>query len=301
MNTFKSLTFLAVASIVHVSCMVAETQNSEKHKPLSLRQSIVVGGLVGAAEVTFPGQPLSYAMNLAIKNSALVKSDQLPFVLTNSYQGFATNALGQMPITAVQKGIQAKGTEWIKASQNCELSDLQNAGVSYVAGIGGALIDTPSNAMQLYMQNAANAGKNMRQAFAELGKKSMRGFTANAVLKEGPFAVGYQMLAPKGTKLAEAYVGDNVAATVLGGVTAGVVTAVVTHPGAVIRNKMQGDLEGTAYPTMLKTASKICKEDGPRALFSGLKQRGARIAIAIPLYVAYSNALSERLFPESTR
>ena len=261
------------------------TNCSSNTRPLSLTESIAIGGTVGIAEVMFPGQLLTYAMNTAIEKKS--------FVLKESYRGFSANALGQMPITALQKMVQVKGVAWLQSKQETRLTDWQKAGVSFAAGISGALIDTPSNAVQLYLQNAHHAGKPMTRAFRELGSRSLRGFLPNALLKEGPFAVGYQILAPKAKDVLLPYLDDNLAATVLGGAMAGVTTAIVTQPGAVMRNKLQNDLDGSSYKSSWQTAKKIYAEEGVTGFFRGLPQRGTRVAIAVPLYVAYTNLLED--------
>jgi len=230
-------------------------------RPLTLKESVVVGGVVGAAEVALPGQPLSYAMNAAIKKE--------PFAWSRSYQGFLVNAGGQMPIAAVQKVVQAKGSQWIESFQNHPLSDMQKGGVSFVAGVAGAVVDTPSNTIQLYLQRKSNIGKGMLDAYKEIGMRGcFKGFVPNAFMKEAPFTVGYQILALKGKEVAKEYVGDNLAATAIGGTSAGVFTAIATHPGAVIRNKMQGDPFANVYTTTWKTIQKICQEEGVQGLLN---------------------------------
>jgi len=298
MNTYLRF-FITAALSVTMTGHCSDQQKKAALQPLTLTQSIVVGGVVGAAEVAFPGQPLSYAMNQAINKQ--------PFVLRNSYKGVKPNALGQMPITAVQSVVQVKGTQWAQEVKGSELSNWQKAGVSYAAGVGGALIDTPSNAMQLYLQSQANAGKSTAQAMRSLGRNCFRGLAPNALAKEGPFAVGYQFLAPQAQDVAKQYVGDNLMASALGGAAAGVVTAVVTQPGAVVRNRMQGEavavasrLEGSMVPEMKyktawQAARKICNEEGAKGLFKGLMARGTRVAIAVPLYVAYTQALKNQI------
>ena len=139
-----------------------------------------------------------------------------------------------------------------------------------------------------------NKGKSFAQACKELGFKGCaRGFTANAALKEGPFVVGYQILAPQGKAFMRQYIDNEQIAATFGSVGAGLFTAVVTQPGAVIRGKMQSDPCGKVYTSTLQTAQKICQQEGAAGLLNGLKQRGARVAIAIPLYVAYGNAMEE--------
>lgn len=268
-----------------VGLLMSELQYADSS--LTLAESVAVGGAVGAAEVAFPGQLFSYAMNKVINGQ--------PFVWKDSYKGFAVNAAGQMPITALQMAVQSKGTQLLEQWQGSSLSGLQAALVSYSAGVAGALIDTPSNAVQLYLQEAANAGKNSWQAVKSLRLKALSGFGVNAFLKEGLFAVGYQVLAPKGREMLVNYVGDNLAATALGGAGAGVLTAVLTQPGVVLRNKIQSAALQGRHLTALKAIREICATQGCLGLLRGLKERGARIVIAVPLYAAYTTALQKML------
>ncbi|MFA5999282.1 MAG: MC/SLC25 family protein [Candidatus Babeliales bacterium] len=261
--------------------------SQEKQRPLTLAESVVIGGVVGAAEVALPGQILSYGMNKSIKKES--------FVWRDSYKGFAANAFGQMPITAVQCAIKTKGTQYVEASQGSSLCDGQKVAISFTSGVGGALIDTPSNAVQLYLQDKSNAGKNTWQALKRLKRQCFRGFAPNAFIKEGPFAVGYQFLAPKGTQAVLQYVDNPLVATAFGGAAAGVVTAVVTQPGVVLRNKMQNDIAGATYTATWQTIKKILKEEGFKGFYAGLKQRGTRVAIAVPLYVVYGAALEAQM------
>lgn len=270
-------------------CLWSFSLLSSSDRPLTLKESIAVGGVVAVAEVAVPGQLLSNAMNCAIKKE--------PFVLSRSYHGFFTNAGGQMPITAVQKAVQAKGSQFVESmQQNQPLTDWQKVGISSFAGMSGAVIDTPSNAVQLYQQKLGNEHKSFVQACKELGLKGLgRGYTANAFLKEAPFTVGYQVLGPLGKKIVGQYVDNDFASTALGGSCAGVVTAIATQPGAVIRNKMQGDLAKTVYKSTVQTAQKIYREEGAAGLFRGLPARGTRVACAIPLYVGYSQVLEKEI------
>lgn len=252
---------------------------SEK-RPLSLSESIVIGGVVGCLEVAFPGQILTYAMNQKI--------DGKHFIVSNSYKGFAAHAGGQMPITAMQKVVQVKGSNLIEKWQDRPLSIKQKMAISCCAGIAGAVIDTPCNAIQLFLQKEAHAGRNIRHAYKELGFKGcFKGFTANALLKEAPFAIAYQTSAPYAIDIAQECIGENLLTQAVAGSCVGVVTAVLTQPGAVIRNRMSNDPQDLLYTSTLQTVQKIYKEEGAQAFFKGLSARGPRVGIAIPLYVMY--------------
>lgn len=100
-----------------------------------------------------------------------------------------------------------------------------------------------------------------------LGTKSIRGLVPNALLKEGPFAVGYQVLAPKCTEIVSPYVKSHLSATAIGGAAAGVATALFTQPGAVLRNRIQTDLLEGVKATTWQTAKSIYRSEGPTGFF----------------------------------
>lgn len=253
-------------------CMVISSLKPDQDRPLTLEQSIFIGSAVGAAEVALPGHLLSYAMNVRIEGT--------PFVRSQMYKGILANIVGQMPITAVQKVVQVKGSQLLQKFQQHPLSERQKYGMSFLAGVCGALIDTPCNAIQLYLQDPGNAKKNTWQAGRALGSRSFRGFAPNAFLKEGPFAVGYQVLAPKGKEIAQQYIDNDICATVAGGAPAGVFVASITQTGAVMRNKMQKDPHSLQYITLLQTVHKIVLQQGRQGLIQGIYERGGRVAVA---------------------
>lgn len=260
-------------------CLMIMCAKRSSPRESSLAESIMIGGTVGAAEVAFPGQPLSYAMNQAIKKEALN--------WRHAYNGCFANSFGQMPITALQKVVQTQGTQCVQKYQEAPVSEWQKAIISYIAGIAGACVDTPSNAAQLHLQNPRNAHQNTWDAIKALGKNSYRGFLANALIKEGPFAVGYQVLEGKGTSMAKEYIDNPTAASVVGGIGAGVMTAVITQPGAVIRNKMQTGETDVIANTL--------KNEGFKGFYKGLTARGVRIMCAIPLYAMYTSYLENKI------
>ncbi len=253
---------------------------SIQSRDLTISESTIVGAATACTEL-IPGHPMSYAMNQAIKNE--------PFNPRHMYNGFGVSALAQAPIVAAQKVIQSQGTRLITENQNEPVSQRQQLLISYLAGIAGALIDTPSNAIQLYLQDPKNAHKTTYQAIRDLGRNSFRGFSANALLKEGPFAVGYQFMAPKLTSIAEKHIPNDTTATIAGSIGAGVITAGITQPGAIIRNRMQS---GEKFSNIITNTLKV---DGVRGFFKGLPQRGSRLVIAMPIYVLCASWLEKKL------
>ncbi len=259
---------------------------SAEDRPLTLQESIIIGGVSGGLEVAATGQILTYGMNQRLIGQ--------PFYWRNMYRGGLINVVGQMPIAAMQKVVQVKGAELIVSAQDDALSQRQLIGVSFGAGVAGSAIDTPSNAIQVFKQMAAHKDKSLVQSCKELGIKGFsRGFAANALLKEGPFAVGYQILAPQAKAVAKKYVHDDLVAEGLGGATAGTFVAIATQPGAVMRGRMQSDPFGLVYTSTWQTAQKICQQEGPAGLLKGLAQRGPRVALAVPMYVFYGDQMKK--------
>ena len=134
-----------------IVCLIGVPLFSMQDRPLTLTESIVVGGVAGAGEVVLPGQLLSYATNCAIKKEK--------FVVSQSYRGFWMNALGEMPIFAIQKAVQVEGYKLLEQQKQQPLSGTEKVAISFVAGAVSAVIDTPSSAVQLYLQEVQHAKK----------------------------------------------------------------------------------------------------------------------------------------------
>jgi len=260
-----------------------------EQRPLTLTESCAVGAFAAAGEVVFPGQILTYGMNQAIKGHH--------FVPENCYRGFTANAIGEMPIGAAQKIVQTMLSAYTESSQQEELSVAQKMLISYLAGVAGACIDTPSSMIQLYVQDDLHAKKTFWRAAIELRSKAFRGFLPNAFIKEGIFCCGYQSLATQTEKLVGNYTDNQPTQKIIGGIGAGLITAMLTQPGAVLRNKMQNELlrPNQQLSTLSETITNHYKTEGLRGFWKGFRQRGSRITIAVPLYSAYSNFLEKQL------
>ncbi len=67
---------------------------------------------------------------------------------------------------------------------------------------------------------------------------------------------------------------NEVVSRLLGGVGAGVVSAVLTHPADTIKTRLQGDFVGAKY----KGVADVVREGG---LFTGLSARGTRVIVGV--------------------
>ena len=273
-----------------VFCMLNFVLQASTDRPLTLTESAFAGGLAGAGEVIMPGHVLSVLMNRRIDP----KLANRPITLSQLHKGGFTNAVAQFPITAVVNAVNVKGLQVVESLQKKPLSQGQEVCMALVSGVAGGVVDTVSNGIQLYQQKPENAGKNAFQVFTELAGKRLRGSTPNSC-KEAKFALAWIMGAKKGEDLAKEYVDNPKHAKYLGGAGVGALTAVATHPWAVLRNKMQGDFSKEIYTTTLQTAQKVYEQEGVQGLFRGLPQRGLRVAIAVPLYAKYKEVLEKEI------
>lgn len=284
MNTYRIFFFsVTTMATLQISCGGDAPQ---KQQPLSFTESVVVGGLVGAAEVMLPGQALYYVANMAVQNKVISRNP------ADWYKGVFPNAVGVAPIAAIQKATNTQATEAITTMQEHDLSAGQRLAVAFGAGVTGAVVATPQEAISTYMGN--NTTKTTRQAMSDLGTRAWRGFRPMAA-REGVFSSGYQAVEPMMQDAAKSTMGNTTTAAVAGSVAAGVVTAVVSQPFAVVKTLVQSDPDKAQYKNNFDTVQKIYRQDGAKGFFRGGVARGTRVAIAIPLYAQYTKVLTQAL------
>lgn len=265
--------WLAIASM----CCALQMHCSEAPKKTAaqptLMQNVAVGSLAGVTEVCFLGQPLSYAMNQMVQGKALSRNP------LHWYKGCGANAAGMAPITAIQKAVNSQVQALMKSKQEAELSDAQKMGAAFVAGATSAIAATPSEAIPVYMQKPENAQMTTRQAAMDLKLRAWRGLGTTAT-RDGLFTVGYSALAPMMQERAKTIMGASQAAEVVGGIAAGVVTAVATQPLAVVKTELQANPN---HRNSFTVAQDIYSKEGLKGLYKGITARGARVMIAIPV------------------
>lgn len=278
--------------ILILVCWIAQTDGSAAPKKdtvtLTLMQNIAIGGAAGATEVVSFGQIASYFMNQIIQGKPISRN---PF---HWYRGSAVNAASMAPITAVQKVVDAHIRAQMKAAQEHDLSAVQKMTAAFVAGTAGACIATPTEAIPVYMQKPENVQKTTLQATQDLRLRAWRGFGATA-MRDGLFTIGYMALAPIIQERTQAIIGQSSAASVAGGVTAGLVTAVATQPFAVVKTALQADHTKQKYSNAFDVIRATCAQEGFTGLYKGLTARGARIMVAIPVLTKAGEAYTAML------
>lgn len=195
------------------------------------------------------------------------------------YNGVIPNALGIMPITAIQVGI----TESIKSTvfEN-QPTVMQQAGAAFVAGAISSGVAC-STEMMMLLKNE-NPKTHLSVLLKEQFKtKGFSGFFVGqlaTVLREGPFSVALLVLQPWIKDLLHEQGLNDSTATLVSGSISGVSAAFFTHPFDSIKTKMQ--LESIYKSPYQKTG--LFKTAQGMSLLNfcqGFWARGANTALSI--------------------
>lgn len=285
-NVNRFIFFTAVFSTAMVSCM----QEEPADKPLSIAQNVAAGAAAGVIEVFPAGQAFSYFTNQVINNHEFTLDSKkwgnpaFPKVISlyprDVWRGTLTNAGSMGPITAIQVAGNAKLQETGKALKGSELTDMEKLMASIAAGAAAGLVATPTEFVPYYMQNNNyNTIEALKSMYTKYGPKIFfRGLTATSG-RDGVFTAGYTTLTAIFKKRLEGTMNPYMA-QLFAGMAAGVITAGVTQPLHVIARRMQSQPK---YKNSLATGVDIYKTEGIKGLYNGIKPRGARILVAIPV------------------
>lgn len=263
---------MILVSLNYVNTMQQEKNNQESHLKTFLKD-IVVGSLTGISEVTV-NQPLVGIKN-ALQQSQPIRPKKL-------YKGYCVNALSMAPITAMQVCTNSIFQRILSSGKDLSIKDKILS--AFLAGAISSLVSSPS---ELIMIKQQNHGKNFYQTLKNLLKeKKIRSLTRGIVptaFRDGGFSTGYLALSQIISKELEKVTDHQ--NKLLGGVLAGILSAIVTHPFDTIKTQMQ------AHDQNLTTTLRTYDQEGFKTLFKGLIPRTTRVMMAIPLMSILSNNL----------
>lgn len=279
---FRCVSFITAVFFSHVYTMGENRKNNSSYsKTLSLANSLVIGSVAGMTEVLVD-QPLIYCKNM-LQQGQKISLD--PRVL---YRGFGVNISCMVPTTALQIAANSALEDIIPGIDTSTMM-LRAFG----AGALSALTSTPTELIVLQQQNAGTSTRVTIQNFIEQQGYGVlyRGVSPKA-LRDGVFCVGYLSLYPVlKNEIRATYIDSDPMAMLIAGMSAGVVTAVASHPFDTVATLMQADYARKQNVTMLQTASALYRQNGAKGFFKGVVPRGTRVAMAIPLM----NEVQQRL------
>jgi hypothetical protein len=247
---------------------------------LNTLYDLAKGTATGICEVSV-NQPL-----ITLKNMLQCNKGLRGLRLSSLYRGYITNVASMGPITAAQemvKGLLSRGV-----SQSGPWLDM---GTSFVAGAASAVISAPSELLILQQQLQLQKKGLSSTAQWLLHTYGYRKFFTGVIptaMRDGIFTVGYQSLAPLSSKMLGVSTGSPFVDTTIGGLPAGLLATIVSHPFDTIKTLLQA----APGQNLLDKFAMLKKQQGIAALYKGVVPRGTRIMLAIPL-MSYVRSLLE--------
>jgi predicted Zn-ribbon and HTH transcriptional regulator len=275
-------------SIMLLFCCITNTygttganDNSQDKKPLTIAENIAVGSVTGIAEVTV-NQPL-----VTIKNT-IQQGKKLSLSPAQLYRGYGANVASMAPITAIQVAVNGVLRNHLSQGGTRELSTSDKMTAAFVAGTLSAAVSSPSELVVLHQQNY---GKDMystvKEILASKGVKGMYRGVIPTACRDGGFTTGYLALSDVAKAQVASKVDNELLASLSGGIAAGLVASVVTHPFDTTKTYMQAKNVG-----MQDAAKSIYAKDGWSGFFKGLIPRSTRVGLAVALMSYVSTKLS---------
>lgn len=268
----KTKTYYCAAALILYAALAQCNQTKEP----TLFQSVVIGSMCGATEVGTTGQPLFYMTNMKVSKERLSKNP------LQWYRGVGVNMGFMIPITAIQKTVVDQGEQWLQHHQGHKVSSSQKVGIAFCGGLASALASTPGESIPTYLQQPQAKGVSTWEAIKTLKGNVYRGVT-HTMLRDGMFTVGYSALAPIFTNQFAKITNKAPGTDLAGGITAGVLTAIVTQPSTVIKTKLQTDSGRQLYKNSWQAIQQTYHTEGIKGFFVGLSARGMRVTCAIPI------------------
>lgn len=243
-------------------------QIMNEKKPSTI-ENYMIGALTGLVEVLVTN-PF-----FVIKTKMQQKK---PWILTPSayYNGAMANALGFMPITAIQVGTK-KGIE--SKIFNNQPNYTQQMGTAFIAGVLSSCISCPVE-MIMILQNEhpkTSLPKLLNWQFKTQGLSSFFVGQFATSLREGGFSICFLAAPPVIKSKLKSYGLDDASSSILSGVSSGIIATVITQPVDSIKTQQQSMVNSKLG--FFKTARNM----NISTLFKGSIARGSSLILSITL------------------
>jgi len=273
----KQLQIMLLIAFALYGCTHAhETKTPEE---LTMLQQMGIGAATGCTEVSI-NHPLFYLKNMSQQKKPISKNP------LHWYRGFSVNFASMVPAIMIQVTVFSA-----LQSPDLEQSEKEKIAKAIFAGISSSPVCCLSELFILQKQNALHplsVPDIIRNVRANHGLKGFtRGLIPTAV-REAGFAAGYLVLAPYLKARLKSHTNNDVAATLAGGIPAGIIASTATHLFDTVKTLMQRTAAQKEQASMLETARALYKQDGIKGFFRGFTPRATRAALAIPI-LAYTH------------
>jgi hypothetical protein len=193
------------------------------------------------------------------------------------YRGYGVNVGSVAPITAFQ--VAASGVFYrtlfgnSKTDKTAPAAPVELAVSALLAGCLSGTLSGPSETIILQQQQTgAGAMDTLRTMMSRAGIKGLFRGTQFAMCREAIYTAGYMALGPSFMDIARNQGLPDVSARLAGGIAAGIIAAVLSHPFDTLKTFYQNDFEHKKLPNF-----KAAFNSG--SLFKGLLPRTGRLVV----------------------
>ncbi|EEY69048.1 Mitochondrial Carrier (MC) Family [Phytophthora infestans T30-4] len=262
---------------------------TERAQRLTALQNGAVGSLAGMIEMTIQ-QPW-----VAVKN-AVQQGRPLPRSISALYRGLGVSLSSIAPVSAIRFAINGQLLRRVSGTDAAPTGQVKVL-CSTISGATAAVITGPAEMIMTVQQSKGGGFVATVKAVVEARgvMRLMRGYSATAI-RDAIWCAGYLALGPLFTREVHrlrpqafggydtATASQKAAASIAGGLAAGLVVVSLTQPVDTIKTVMQGEameLPSGRGPSMLATAGRIYREGGVRRFYRGIVARGSRLIGAV--------------------
>lgn len=236
-------------------------------KKLSTIENYTIGALTGLAEVLVTNPFFVVKTKMQQNKPWLLKP-------TAYYKGSVVNALGFMPITAIQVG----SNKWIQSNIfHHHPTYMQQVGAAFSAGVLSSFLSCPVEKIMI-MQNESPKVSVPNLLKEQLKSKGLSGFFVGQLatsLREGGFSVFFLAVPPIIKSKLKSYGLDDASSSIAAGVFSGVAATLITQPVDTIKTIQQSTVDSSLG--FFKTA----KNMPLTTLFKGVVARSSSLILSI--------------------
>ncbi|MDP3704882.1 MAG: MC/SLC25 family protein [Legionellaceae bacterium] len=238
-------------------------------KKLSTIENYAIGALSGLAEVLVTNPFFVVKTKMQQNKSWLLTP-------TAYYKGSTANALGFMPITAIQVG----ANKWIQSRIfNNHPTYMQQVGSAFTAGVLSSFVSCPVERIMILQNDHPKTSVSNLLSW-QLKTKGLSGFFVGQLatsLREGGFSVFFLAVLPVIKSKLKSDGLDDASSSVLAGVSSGIALTLITQPVDTIKTTQQSAVDSNLG------FFKIAKNMTTPTLFKGIVARSSSLVLSITL------------------
>lgn len=293
-----------IASTADSPVLSAVTLTATRTFQISLLAGAFAGFTVDA--VLFPLDTLKTRMQLAtVSNVSSTASTKAPALIKGLYAGFAPAVAASAPAAAAFFAMYDYTKRVLAARTDSKYAPLCHMAAAAAGDVASSTVRVPFEVVKQRMQSGmyASARAAVRGTLAKEGVAGFFSGYGSLILRELPFDAMqfplYEYLKMRWARETGVTVNElRTWQTSVCGSLAGGVSAAVTTPLDVVKTRLMTQAAGaTKYKGIIHGLRTIAREEGPRALMSGVAPRVLWISVGGAVFFGAYEAAKKVLFP----